>query len=124
MRETDLKSKNAKEKKKQQNQRKQTIKGKKVHQIEKLLKNDKYMIQNLILKVIIHKRRQRKRSNQSIKRKKPVVKEFYSMENRCSPYSLLSVILRLSKQQNECVRSIGVGCLLKMKITNIPVVTP
>nr|KAJ0186291.1 hypothetical protein LSAT_V11C900464310 [Lactuca sativa] len=53
-------------------------------------------------------------------KKKPGVKEFYSMKNRCSPESLLSIILGLSKEQKQCVRSMGFGALLKMKITNIP----
>ncbi|CAH1430227.1 unnamed protein product [Lactuca virosa] len=43
-----------------------------------------------------------------------------SMKNRCSPESLLSIILGLSKQQKECVRSMGFGSLLKMKMTDIP----
>ncbi|XP_023763802.1 uncharacterized protein LOC111912310 [Lactuca sativa] len=54
------------------------------------------------------------------KEKKTVVKEFYSMKNRCSPESLLSIILWLSKKQKECVRSMCFGSLLKMKITDIP----
>nr|KAJ0207781.1 hypothetical protein LSAT_V11C500284840 [Lactuca sativa] len=49
-----------------------------------------------------------------------MVKEFYSMKNRCSPESLLSIILGLSKKQKECVRSMGFGSWLKMKITDIP----
>ncbi|CAH1427959.1 unnamed protein product [Lactuca virosa] len=42
------------------------------------------------------------------------------MKNRCSPESLVSMILGLSKKQKECVRSMGFGSLLKMKITDIP----
>ncbi|CAH1422647.1 unnamed protein product [Lactuca virosa] len=42
------------------------------------------------------------------------------MKNRCSPESLLSIIFGLSKKQKECVRSMGFGSLLKMKITDIP----
>ncbi|CAH1454489.1 unnamed protein product [Lactuca virosa] len=42
------------------------------------------------------------------------------MKNRCSPESLLSIILGLSKEQKECVRSMGFRALLKMKITDIP----
>ncbi|CAH1415161.1 unnamed protein product [Lactuca virosa] len=49
-----------------------------------------------------------------------MVKEFYSMKNRCSPESLLSIILGLRKQQKECVRSMGFGSLLKIKITDVP----
>ena len=56
-------------------------------------------------------------------KKKPVVKEFYSMKNmknRYAPESLLSIILRLRKQPKECARSMDFGSLLKMKIINIP----
>nr|KAJ0210348.1 hypothetical protein LSAT_V11C400183790 [Lactuca sativa] len=42
------------------------------------------------------------------------------MKNRCSPEALLSVILGMSKEQKESVRSMGFGALLKMKITDIP----
>nr|KAJ0204525.1 hypothetical protein LSAT_V11C500235780 [Lactuca sativa] len=48
-----------------------------------------------------------------------MVKEFYSMKNRCSLDALLSIILGMSKEQKESVRSMGFGALLKMKITNI-----
>nr|KAJ0207451.1 hypothetical protein LSAT_V11C500239110 [Lactuca sativa] len=65
-------------------------------------------------------KKRQKRSHQSGKPKKPVVKEFYSMKNRCSRESLLSIILGLRKEQKECVRSMGFGALLKMKITDIP----
>nr|KAJ0214177.1 hypothetical protein LSAT_V11C400224810 [Lactuca sativa] len=49
-----------------------------------------------------------------------MVKEFYSLKNRCSPEALLSIILGMSKEQKESVRSMGFGALLKMKITDIP----
>ncbi|CAI9285489.1 unnamed protein product [Lactuca saligna] len=49
-----------------------------------------------------------------------MVKEFYSMKKRCSPEELLSIILGMSKEQKESVRSMGFGALLKMKITDIP----
>ncbi|CAI9260749.1 unnamed protein product [Lactuca saligna] len=63
----------------------------------------------------------KKRSHQSKKtKKKSMVKEFYSMKNRCSPEALLSIILGMSKEQKEFVRSMGFGALLKMKITDIP----
>ncbi|CAH1450516.1 unnamed protein product [Lactuca virosa] len=42
------------------------------------------------------------------------------MKNRCSPEALLSIILGMSKEQKESVRSMGFGALLKMKITDIP----
>ncbi|CAI9280912.1 unnamed protein product [Lactuca saligna] len=42
------------------------------------------------------------------------------MKNRCSPEALLSIILGMSKEQKEFVRSMGFGALLKMKITDIP----
>ncbi|CAI9292937.1 unnamed protein product [Lactuca saligna] len=42
------------------------------------------------------------------------------MKNRCSPKTLLSIILGMSKEQKESVRSMGFGALLKMKITDIP----
>ncbi|CAH1451977.1 unnamed protein product [Lactuca virosa] len=49
-----------------------------------------------------------------------MVKEFYSMKNKCSPESLLFIIFGLSTQQKECARSIGFGSLLRMKMTDIP----
>ncbi|CAH1435810.1 unnamed protein product [Lactuca virosa] len=42
------------------------------------------------------------------------------MKNRCSPEALLSIILGMSKEQKESVRSMRFGALLKMKITDIP----
>ncbi|CAI9285377.1 unnamed protein product [Lactuca saligna] len=42
------------------------------------------------------------------------------MKNRCSPEALLSIILGMSKEQKEFVRSMGFGAFLKMKITDIP----
>ncbi|CAI9270087.1 unnamed protein product [Lactuca saligna] len=42
------------------------------------------------------------------------------MKNRCSPEALLSIILGMSKEQKESVRSMGFGAFLKMKITDIP----
>ncbi|CAI9286695.1 unnamed protein product [Lactuca saligna] len=42
------------------------------------------------------------------------------MKNRCSTEALLSIILGMSKEQKESVRSMGFGALLKMKITDIP----
>ncbi|CAI9302649.1 unnamed protein product [Lactuca saligna] len=42
------------------------------------------------------------------------------MQNRCSLEALRSIILRMSKEQKESVRSMGFGALLKMKITDIP----
>nr|KAJ0228558.1 hypothetical protein LSAT_V11C100046600 [Lactuca sativa] len=40
--------------------------------------------------------------------------------NTCSPEALLSIILGMSKEQKESVKSMGFGALLKMKITDIP----
>nr|KAJ0194691.1 hypothetical protein LSAT_V11C700342620 [Lactuca sativa] len=69
---------------------------------------------------VIHRRRQKERvTNKKDKKKKPMVKEFYSMKNRCSPEALLSIILGMSKEQKESVRSMGFGALLKMKIIDI-----
>nr|KAJ0197955.1 hypothetical protein LSAT_V11C700354070 [Lactuca sativa] len=63
----------------------------------------------------------KKRSHQSKKtKKKPMVIEFYSMKNRCSPEVLLSIILGMCKEQKEFVRSMGFGALLKIKIIDIP----
>ncbi|CAI9281813.1 unnamed protein product [Lactuca saligna] len=42
------------------------------------------------------------------------------MKNRCSPEALLSIIFGMSKEQKESVRFMGFGCLLKMKIIDIP----
>ncbi|CAI9281758.1 unnamed protein product [Lactuca saligna] len=42
------------------------------------------------------------------------------MKNRCSPEALLSIIIGMSKEQKEFVRSMGFGALLIMKITDIP----
>nr|KAJ0196367.1 hypothetical protein LSAT_V11C700381280 [Lactuca sativa] len=59
------------------------------------------------------------RETRSMQKRKNA-KEFYSMKNRCSPEALLSIILRMSKEQKESVGSMGFGALLKMKITDIP----
>ncbi|XP_042753309.1 uncharacterized protein LOC122195461 [Lactuca sativa] len=63
----------------------------------------------------------KKRSHQSKKTKKNNGKRILLNEkNRCSPEALLSLILGMSKEQKEYVRSMGFGALLKMKITDIP----
>nr|KAJ0191055.1 hypothetical protein LSAT_V11C800391100 [Lactuca sativa] len=66
------------------------------------------------------KKPKKKESPIKKEKKKPMVKECYSMKNRCSPKSLLAIILRLSKQQKECSTSMGFGSMLKMKMTDIP----
>lgn len=49
----------------------------------------------------------------------PAQRHFYSMKNRCSPESMFAVIQGLSREQKECVRKIGFGSLLKMKMTDV-----
>nr|KAJ0203039.1 hypothetical protein LSAT_V11C500295170 [Lactuca sativa] len=68
-------------------------------------------------KRVTNQKRQKKKKK---KKKKPMVKEFYSMKNRCSPEALLSIILRMSKEKKESVRSMVFRASLKMKITDIP----
>nr|KAJ0216431.1 hypothetical protein LSAT_V11C300139820 [Lactuca sativa] len=59
-----------------------------------------------------------KSSRPSKKAKKGVTNQERE-KNQCSPESLLSIILGLSKKQKECIRSMGFRSLLKMKITDI-----
>lgn len=47
-------------------------------------------------------------------KKVPVVKEFNSMKNRCSP------VLAVSMEQNECVRMMGFCSLLRMQMIDVP----
>nr|KAJ0201119.1 hypothetical protein LSAT_V11C600307840 [Lactuca sativa] len=95
-------------KKKETQQRKQSIKAKKkVQQKQKLLKSNNYMIQYLILKVVVHKRSQRKRSHPLRKKRKTYGKGILFNEKQIT-------------QQKECARSMGFGSLLRTKMTNIP----
>ncbi|CAH1438406.1 unnamed protein product [Lactuca virosa] len=49
-------------------------------------------------------------------KKKKINKEFDTIRNRCSPGSLLSVIQGFSDVQKDCVRKMGFGNILKMKM--------
>ncbi|CAH1453906.1 unnamed protein product [Lactuca virosa] len=53
-------------------------------------------------------------------KKKKVNKEFDTIRNRCSPGSLLSVIQGFSDVQKDCVRKMGFGDILKMKMIDVP----
>nr|KAJ0207395.1 hypothetical protein LSAT_V11C500258730 [Lactuca sativa] len=62
-----------------------------------------------------------KRETKVVKKEKKVVviKEFPSLKNRCSPSSLLGVIQVLSREQKDCVRAMGFGSLLWMKMIDV-----
>ncbi|CAH1454070.1 unnamed protein product [Lactuca virosa] len=53
-------------------------------------------------------------------KKKKVNKEFDTIRNRCSPGSLLSVIQGFNDVQKDCVKKMGFGDLLKMKMIDVP----
>nr|KAJ0219546.1 hypothetical protein LSAT_V11C300140380 [Lactuca sativa] len=55
-----------------------------------------------------------------IKKKVAVIKEFPSLKNRCLPGSLLGVIQGLSREQKDCVKAMGFGSLLGMKMIDVP----
>ncbi|CAH1413383.1 unnamed protein product [Lactuca virosa] len=63
-----------------------------------------------------------KRETKVLKKDKQaaVIKEFPSLKNRCSPGSLLGVIQGLSREQKDCVRAMGFGSLLGMKMIDVP----
>nr|KAJ0215009.1 hypothetical protein LSAT_V11C300129960 [Lactuca sativa] len=111
--ETDLKRKNAKETKvpkKIKHQKGKSPSKRKTPEKQQLQDSDSDF----------EKGKKRSHQSKKTKKKKTMVKEFYSMKNRCSPEALLSIILGMSKQQKESVRSMSFGALLKMKITDIP----
>lgn len=49
-----------------------------------------------------------------------VIKESPSTKNRCSPGSLLHAIQGLSREQKECIRAMGFGSSLRMKMIDVP----
>ena len=49
-----------------------------------------------------------------------VVRDFPSIKNRCSPVALMSIVLGLSREQKECVRDMGLGVLLNLKMLELP----
>nr|KAJ0215163.1 hypothetical protein LSAT_V11C300111790 [Lactuca sativa] len=63
-----------------------------------------------------------KRETKVLKKDKTsvVIKEFPSLKNRCSPESLLGVIQGLSREQKDCVRAMGFGSLLGMRMIDVP----
>ena len=63
-----------------------------------------------------------KRETKVLKKDKKVavIKEFPSLKNRCSPGSLLDVIQGLSREQKDCVRAMGFGSLLGMRMIDVP----
>nr|KAJ0197600.1 hypothetical protein LSAT_V11C700375370 [Lactuca sativa] len=63
-----------------------------------------------------------KRETKVLKKDKKVVviKEFPSLKKRCSLGSLLGVIQGLSREQKDCVRAMGFGSLLGMKMIDVP----
>nr|KAJ0212309.1 hypothetical protein LSAT_V11C400204070 [Lactuca sativa] len=69
------------------------------------------MIQNLILKVVVHQRRQKKES--------PIKKEKKTNDVHQSHYITIYNPW-VERKTKKCVRSMGFGSLLKMKITDIP----
>nr|KAJ0204594.1 hypothetical protein LSAT_V11C500263610 [Lactuca sativa] len=52
-------------------------------------------------------------------KKADVKKEFPSLKNRCSSGLLLGVIQGLSREQKDCVRAMGFGSLLGMKMIDV-----
>ncbi|CAI9278032.1 unnamed protein product [Lactuca saligna] len=62
-----------------------------------------------------------KRESKVLKKDKKVavIKEFPSLKNRCSPGSLLGVIQGLSREHKDCVRAMGFGSLLGMKMIDV-----
>ncbi|CAH1427284.1 unnamed protein product [Lactuca virosa] len=63
-----------------------------------------------------------KRETKVLKKHKKavVIKKFPSLKNRCSPGSLLGVIQGLNREQKDCVRAMGFGSLLGMKMIDVP----
>ncbi|CAH1437384.1 unnamed protein product [Lactuca virosa] len=72
-------------------------------------------------RVVLDHKRNQKREAKLVKKEKEVVviKEFPSLKNRCSPGSLLGVIQALNREQKECVRAMGFGSLLRMKMIDV-----
>ncbi|CAH1442060.1 unnamed protein product [Lactuca virosa] len=55
------------------------------------------------------------------KRKKKIIKKhFDTIRNRCTPGALLSVIQGLNEVQKNCVKQMGFGGILNMKMTEVP----
>ncbi|CAI9278553.1 unnamed protein product [Lactuca saligna] len=54
------------------------------------------------------------------RKKKQIKKHFDTIRNRCSPGALLSVIQGFNEVQKDCVKDMGFGDLLKMKMTEVP----
>ena len=49
-----------------------------------------------------------------------VVRDIPSIKNRCSPVAMMSIILGLSSEQKQCVRDMGFGALLNLKMLELP----
>nr|KAJ0208646.1 hypothetical protein LSAT_V11C400178080 [Lactuca sativa] len=65
-------------------------------------------------------KKKRKDEDPTKKRKKKTVnKHFDTIKNRCSPGALLSIIQGFNTIKKDCVKQMGFGDLLKMKMTEV-----